>query len=285
MTRQWQSSQSFHRLAQDQRHPIGNSPDDFTRQNLAAPMRASPEPIPFYMQPEKAFMPHPSSKDGFPHQNGHFYSTANRPVPHPAPYRDISGSSQVMPLQQLTNGTHSGAMAASKLRNAANNGSDESIQLAQSTRSELLHGSSTSSMHTEYRNDSQPYHQVGQRRGSFAQKTHGWNSGQQAHSDHHPTSREPYLNKSWRRSAQPERTRQASWCLNPGGPNSGEYTPCTCSGCNERNRSIWVKVYHDAFAPSIDVQTTLKFGIGNRFGKVEEVYPAPSQNKDAFIVR
>ncbi|KAF3072773.1 hypothetical protein CFAM422_004626 [Trichoderma lentiforme] len=285
MTRQWQSSQSFHRLAQDQRHPIGNPPDDFTRQNLAAPMRASPEPTPFYMQPEKAFMPHPSSKDEFPHQNGHFYSTANRPVPHPAPYRDISGSSQVMPLQQLTNGTHSGAMVAPKLRNAATNGSDESIQLAQSTRSELLHGSSTSSMHNEYRNDSQPYHQVGQRRGSFAQKTHGWNSGQQAHSDHHPTSREPYLNKSWRRSAQPERTRQASWCLNPGGPNSGEYTPCACSGCNERNRSIWVRVYHDAFAPNIDVQTTLKFGIGNRFGKVEEAYPAPSQNKDAFIVR
>lgn len=285
MTRQWQPSQSFHRLAQDQRHPIGNSPDDFTRQNLAAPMRASPEPTPFYMQPEKAFMPHPSSKDGFPHQNGHFYSTASRPVPHPAPYRDISGSSQVMSLQQLTNGTHSGGMAASKLRNAATNGSDESIQLAQSTRSEFLHGSSTSSMHNEYRNDSQPYHQVAQRRGSFAQKTHGWNSGQQAHSDHHPTSREPYLNKSWRRSAQPERTRQGSWCLNPGGPNSGEYTPCACSGCNERNRSIWVKVYHDAFAPNIDVQTTLKFGIGNRFGKVEEVYPAPSQNKDAFIVR
>ncbi|KAK4067071.1 uncharacterized protein Triagg1_7799 [Trichoderma aggressivum f. europaeum] len=285
MTRQWHSSQRFHRLPQDQRHPIGNSPDDFTRQNLAAPVKASPEPTPFYMQPEKAFIPHPSSKNGFPNQSGHFYATANRPVPHSTPYRDISGSSQVMPLQQLVNGTHSGAVAASKLCSTATNGSDASVQLAQSTRSEMLHGSSTSSMHNDYGNDSQPYNKVGQRRGSSAQKTHGWNSGQQAHLDHHPTPREPYLNKSWRRSAQPDRTRQASWCLNPGGSHGVEYTHCPCSGCNERNRSIWVRVFHDTFAPNIDVQTTLKFGIGSRFGQVEEVYPAPSQNKDAFIVR
>lgn len=255
------------------------------RQNLAAPIRVSPEPTPFYMQPEKAFMPHPSSKNGFPHQSSHFYSTANRPVPYSTPYRDISGSSQVLPPQQIANGTNSGSMEASEVRNAATNRSDESIQLAQSTRSELLHGSSTSSMHNDYRNDSQTYNKVGQRRGSYAQKTHGWNSGQQAHLDHHPSSREPYLNKPWRRSAQPSRTRQASWCLNPGGPNSVEYTHCPCSGCNERNRSIWVKAYHDTFAPNIDVQTTLKFGIGSRFGQVEEVYPAPSQNRDTFIVR
>ncbi|KAL7913466.1 hypothetical protein GGI35DRAFT_490062 [Trichoderma velutinum] len=284
-TRQWHSSQRFHRLTQDQRHPIGFSPDDFTRQNLAASMRASPEPSTFYMQPEKAFMPHLSSKNGFPHQSSQFYSTANRPAPHSTPYREISGTSQVMPLQQLTSGTHSGAMPAPKLRNAAANGSDESIQLVQPTRSELLHGSSTSSMHNEQRNDSQAYNKIGQRRGSYAQKTHGWNSGQQAHLDHHTTSRESYLNKSWRRSAQPERNRQTSWCLNPGGPNSVEYTPCPCSGCNERNRSIWVKVYSETSASNINVQTILKFGVGSKFGQVEEAYPAPSQNKDTFIVR
>jgi hypothetical protein len=35
----------------------------------------------------------------------------------------------------------------------------------------------------------------------------------------------------------------------------------------------------------MEMLSFLKFGIGNRFGPVEEVYPAPSVRRDVFIVR
>ncbi|EHK16995.1 uncharacterized protein TRIVIDRAFT_205611 [Trichoderma virens Gv29-8] len=283
------SSQRVRRLTQDQRQHFGNSPDDFTRQNLAAPMRASPEPTPFYMQPEKPFIQHLASTNGFPRHSSSQYSSANRPAPHAGPYREFSGASEITPFQQVTTGAHSGAMPAiapaSKSRNLANNGSDESIQFAQPARPELLHGSSTSSLHNEYRSGGQSYNKVAQRRESNGRKAQGWNSGQQAQLERHTAPRESYLNKSWRRSAQPDSTRQSSWCLNPAGPNNVEYTPCDCSGCTERNRSIWVRIRAETLGPNMDIQTILKFGIGNRFGPVEEAYPAPSQSRDAFIVR
>ncbi|UKZ81173.1 hypothetical protein TrVFT333_008944 [Trichoderma virens FT-333] len=211
------------------------------------------------------------------------------PAPHAGPYREFSGASEITPFQQVTTGAHSGAMPAiapaSKSRNLANNGSDESIQFAQPARPELLHGSSTSSLHNEYRSGGQSYNKVGQRREPNGRKAQGWNSGQQAQLERHTAPRESYLNKSWRRSAQPDSTRQSSWCLNPAGPNNVEYTPCDCSGCTERNRSIWVRIRAETLGPNMDIQTILKFGIGNRFGPVEEAYLAPSQSRDAFIVR
>lgn len=284
--KQLHSSQRARRLTQDQRQLVENSPGDFIGHNLATPIKVSAEPTPFYMQPEKAFMPHLASHNGFPYQSNHLYSAANKPLSHPTPYREFAGASQAMPLQQFHNGAHSSALPSAKLRSAPVNGSDENIQLAQPSRLELLHGSSTASLHNGYRNGSRTFNKVGQRRGSQGQKAHGYNSGQQAQEEHHAMPHESYLNKPWRRGAQQDGVRQSSWCRNPVGPNYVEYIPCICNSCNERNRSIWVRVAPESpLMSKIEIQTLLKFGICSRFGQVEDAFQVPSHKKDTFIVR
>ncbi|KAL7947240.1 hypothetical protein V8C42DRAFT_352017 [Trichoderma barbatum] len=285
--RQLHLSQRARRLTQDKRQLVEDSSGDFRRQIITTShMESSPEPTPFYMQPDKTLMPHFASTNGFPHQSSHLYPATNRPL-HPTPYREFSGASQVVHLQQPTSGTQPAAIPASKMRNIASGEPDENTQLVQLTRPELLHGSSTTSLQNGYRNGSRAHEKVEQRRGSQGQKPHGWNPGQQAQLVHRSTPHESYLNKSWRRGDQPDRNRQSSWCLNPIGANNVEYNDCTCSGCNERNRSIWVRVCSESspLTTNMDIQTFLKFGIGSRFGQVEEAFPTASQSKDAFIVR
>ncbi|KAK2597318.1 hypothetical protein QQS21_006092 [Conoideocrella luteorostrata] len=63
-----------------------------------------------------------------------------------------------------------------------------------------------------------------------------------------------------------------------------EYNECGCGECANRNRSIWVRVKTDE-TDSKDLQTRLKFGLGARFGDVEEVYPVPHKYGNAFIMR
>ncbi|KAL7931019.1 hypothetical protein V8C35DRAFT_329790 [Trichoderma chlorosporum] len=285
-TRHFYSSQDVRMLIQDERNPFGNSTDDFTRQHFAAPMRVSPDPTPFYMQPEKVFMPQPASANEFPHQTSHLSSAPSRAAPHSTAYREFSGAPQSMPLQDLTSRTHPGTIPAPRLRNTTSNGSDVNTQAAQQTRPEPFHGSSNPSLHHGSRDGSLIYNKVDQRRHpSHGQKAQGWDSSQQAQLEHHAASREPYLNKSWRRSDQPDRIRRSSRCLNPMGPKQAEYTPCSCSGCNERNRSIWVRICTETVQPNMDIQASLKFGVGSRFGPVDECYPAPSTSQDVFIVR
>ncbi|ETS00157.1 hypothetical protein M419DRAFT_36997 [Trichoderma reesei RUT C-30] len=56
-------------------------------------------------------------------------------------------------------------------------------------------------------------------------------------------------------------------------------------GCAERNRSVWIGVTHDARLQRMEIQAFLKFGLSGKFGQVEDVCPAASLNRDAFIVR
>ncbi|KAK5991059.1 hypothetical protein PT974_09335 [Cladobotryum mycophilum] len=65
-----------------------------------------------------------------------------------------------------------------------------------------------------------------------------------------------------------------------------EYVPCSCSQCNERNRSIWVRVESEIPQRKVrEIQTRLKFGLGNRFGGVQEVCQVASTSGNAFVVR
>lgn len=277
------SSQRHRRSTQDARYYADSFPNGYIRPNAGLPFKPSTEPTPFYMQPEKDFVPpHLASTNGFPHQREHLSSAANKQLPHSAPYREFSGASQVAPHQQFANGTHSSVVPSVKMRNPPVSSTDENIPPLQATRPETFHGSSTASSQTGYNNHSRMHYKAGQRRGSQGQKTHGYN---QAQADHHAMPHEPYPNKSWRRGAQQDDVRQSSWCRNPVGSNYMDYIPCSCSGCEERNRSVWIGVTHDARLQRMEIQAFLKFGLSGKFGQIEEVCPAASLNKDAFIVR
>ncbi|TFB01007.1 hypothetical protein CCMA1212_007181 [Trichoderma ghanense] len=280
------SSQRHRRSTQDARYYADNFPNGYIRPNAGLPFKSSTEPTPFYMQPEKDFTPtHLASTTGFPHQREHLYSAANKQLPHSAPYREFSGASQFAPHQQFANVTHSGVVPSVKLRNPPVSSTDENIRPLQATQPEPYHGSSTASSQTGYNANSRMHHKAGQRRGSQGQKTHGYNPGQQAQAEHHVTPHETYPNKSWRRGAQQDDARQSSWCRNPVGSNYMDYVHCTCSGCAERNRSVYVSVTHDARLQRMEIQAFLKFGLSGKFGQVEEVCPAASLHRDAFIVR
>ncbi|KAL6871817.1 hypothetical protein J3F83DRAFT_615543 [Trichoderma novae-zelandiae] len=282
--------QRYRRSTQDARHYAENLPNGFIRPNPGLPIKPSTEPAPYFMQPEKGFIPpHPASATGFPHQREYLYSATNKQLPQSGPYREYSGASQAIPHQQFANGTHSGAAPSVKLRNPPANSADDNIQPFQPTRLEAYHGSSTASSQNGYNNNSnnnnRTHHKAGQRRGSQGQKTHGYNPGHQAHAENHAMPHETYMNKSWRRGAQQDDVRQSSWCRNPVGPNNVEYIHCPCNGCAERNRSVWIGVTHDTRLQRMDIQTFLKFGLGSKFGQVEEVCQTASLSKDAFIVR
>ncbi|PTB61596.1 hypothetical protein BBK36DRAFT_1131360, partial [Trichoderma citrinoviride] len=278
------SSQRYRRSTQDARYYAENLSNGFSRPRAGLPIKSSTEPTPFYMQPDKGFIPpHLVSANGFSHHREQLYSAANKQQPHPAPYRDFSGASQGAPHQQFANGTHSGVVSSVKLRNPPASSTDENSQHPHSARLESYHGSSTASSQNGY-NNSRIHHKAGQRRGSQGQKTHGFNLGQQAQAEHHVMPHESSLNKPWRRSTQQDDVRQNTWCRNPVGLNGMDYIHCTCSGCAERNRSVWVSVTHDSRLQKMEIQAFLKFGLSSKFGQVEEVCQTTSLTRDAFIV-
>ncbi|KAH8121233.1 hypothetical protein LI328DRAFT_172040 [Trichoderma asperelloides] len=287
-------TQRARRLSQEQRKPIDFLPGDSFKQSLNPSSLPSAEPAAFYMQPEKGGMQHHVGPRGFPYQSQQFNSAPNKPIPHNMPYREFSGAQQGMSPHQFPMGTHSHAIPSTVPYNTPANGSDDSIHLAQQPRQEYLYASSMPSAHNGYQNSDRPYYynnnnnnnnRVGHRRGSQSQKTHGYVPGQQPQTEHNAAFQESHLNKSWRRGPQHDRARQSSWCRNAVGSNI-EYCHCTCDQCNERNRSVWVRVISpESFVSIMEILSFLKFGLSTRFGKVEEAYPAPSMRRDAFIVR
>lgn len=52
------------------------------------------------------------------------------------------------------------------------------------------------------------------------------------------------------------------------------YTPCGCFQCTLRNRSVWVRVADRKDMSIMEVQTKVRYGIEQRFGRVEDVNPA-----------
>ncbi|KAF4964647.1 hypothetical protein FSARC_7443 [Fusarium sarcochroum] len=64
-----------------------------------------------------------------------------------------------------------------------------------------------------------------------------------------------------------------------------DYVPCSCQMCDARNRSVYIAVEGYQNIPSADLQSRIKFGLAERYGFVEEVYPLPSKEPGRFIAR
>lgn len=64
-----------------------------------------------------------------------------------------------------------------------------------------------------------------------------------------------------------------------------DYVHCSCQMCEARNRSVHIiaEAYQDI--PQADMLTRIKFGLSERYGFVEEVYPLPSKEPGRFIAR
>lgn len=278
------STQRALRLPHEQSRMFERSSGDFTQHNLAAPVNPSTEPVSFYAQTEKRQMPHHAAPNGFSHQSHHFYSASHKAFPPSFQHSGHFGASRLIPVQQFPMETHSHAVTPMMAYSIPGNGSEERFQPAQQSQPEYVYAPSTPSMHNEYQSSSRAHNRVGHRRGSQSQKVHGCVPDQQISEDHHSTGQDSHLNKSWRQNPEQHGVRQSSWCRNAGG--LAEYCHCTCKTCSERNRSIWVRVSYDFFPLSImDIQSLLKSGISSRFGRVDEVFPAASHKKDAFITR
>ncbi|KAF4994389.1 hypothetical protein FGRMN_5808 [Fusarium graminum] len=64
-----------------------------------------------------------------------------------------------------------------------------------------------------------------------------------------------------------------------------DYVPCSCQMCEARNRSVYITAEACQDIPQADMLSRIKFGLGERYGFVEEVYPLPSKEPGRFIAR
>ncbi|UNI24032.1 hypothetical protein JDV02_009812 [Purpureocillium takamizusanense] len=63
------------------------------------------------------------------------------------------------------------------------------------------------------------------------------------------------------------------------------YKPCSCYKCNVNNRSVMVRVDERPDTPIMEVQSRIKYGLGERFGEVDAVFPTELQDGIGFLVR
>ncbi|KAF4343843.1 hypothetical protein FBEOM_2204 [Fusarium beomiforme] len=64
-----------------------------------------------------------------------------------------------------------------------------------------------------------------------------------------------------------------------------EYVPCSCSMCEARNRSVYIIVGGHEGIDITDMLARLKYGLSERYGYVEEVYPIASKEPGRYIAR
>ncbi|KAF5670641.1 hypothetical protein FHETE_4548 [Fusarium heterosporum] len=64
-----------------------------------------------------------------------------------------------------------------------------------------------------------------------------------------------------------------------------DYVPCSCQMCEARNRSVYITTEVCQDIPQADMLSRIKFGLSERYGFVEEVYPLPSKEPGRFIAR
>lgn len=98
---------------------------------------------------------------------------------------------------------------------------------------------------------------------------------------------EPGQTRQWRRegiSNYNNRHQNSPHCINSRA-DPYDYNDCSCRGCAERNKSIWIRVKDTDVTDTKDIQARLKFGLGARFGDVDEVFPVQHRMGNAFIVR
>lgn len=93
----------------------------------------------------------------------------------------------------------------------------------------------------------------------------------------------PPENIPWRTNNSTSRQRACPNASSIGGVE--EYIPCTCEQCDARNRSVLVKVRCAPDAPAMDVRSRLRYGLGDRYGAVEAVFPIACREGQSFLVR
>jgi hypothetical protein len=90
------------------------------------------------------------------------------------------------------------------------------------------------------------------------------------------------------KSALNQESNGQSHCANGHGDHY-MYIPCDCQPCNDRNRSVWVKVLSaPSETTSGDLRARVKHGLQERFGSVEEVFLTKTKYRvdmPGYIVR
>ncbi|KAF5619332.1 hypothetical protein F52700_11845 [Fusarium sp. NRRL 52700] len=64
-----------------------------------------------------------------------------------------------------------------------------------------------------------------------------------------------------------------------------DYVPCSCPICDSRDRSIYIIVQGYQGITGPDILARLKFGLAERYGHVDEVFPIASKEPGRFIAR
>ncbi|KAM0226302.1 hypothetical protein ACHAPA_011559 [Fusarium lateritium] len=64
-----------------------------------------------------------------------------------------------------------------------------------------------------------------------------------------------------------------------------DYVHCSCQMCEARNRSVHIIAEAHQDIPQADMLSRIKFGLSERYGFVEEVYPLASKEPGRFIAR
>ncbi|KPM40460.1 hypothetical protein AK830_g6132 [Neonectria ditissima] len=131
-----------------------------------------------------------------------------------------------------------------------------------------------------------PRNPKGNRRGSQGQRS------VTGHVSQHQGNQGPGQNRrdgaswssTWRRTSAGSQT---TVCRNLKTANGGmQYVHCPCEECNNRNCSVYVTIKGStANQPLLDVQARIKYGLGDRFGPVIDVFPLPSRDFSNFIAR
>ncbi|KAF5613010.1 uncharacterized protein FSUBG_1240 [Fusarium subglutinans] len=64
-----------------------------------------------------------------------------------------------------------------------------------------------------------------------------------------------------------------------------DYVPCSCPTCDSRDRSVYIIVQGYQGITGPDMLARLKFGLAERYGHVEDVFPIASKEPGRFIAR
>ncbi|KAF4421294.1 hypothetical protein FACUT_10982 [Fusarium acutatum] len=80
--------------------------------------------------------------------------------------------------------------------------------------------------------------------------------------------------------------RDAVTCQNvQDGLTIKDYVPCSCPICDSRDRSVYIIVQGYQGITGPDILARLKFGLAERYGHVDEVFPIASKEPGRFIAR
>ncbi|KAH8677127.1 hypothetical protein BGZ61DRAFT_591126 [Ilyonectria robusta] len=130
----------------------------------------------------------------------------------------------------------------------------------------------------------------GNRRGGYNQRNVTIHNTQPSQGDQRPAHNKrdgtPYAVNTWRRQSVGHQAKPPT-CRNSRSPHgSMEYVHCTCEDCNQRNCTVHVAVQGNIVNPQVlDIQTRIKFGLGERFGIVVDVFPLASKDPTNFLAR